>query len=230
MLQVFGPRLIQALVSRDYGMFERFTETARRTLYFARHETTELGGTTIEAEHILLGLLRADKGPTPHCFAVADLSYTDARARIRAHWGVRQHLPSSVELPFSDETRRILQYAKTEADRLGHRYIGTGHLLLGVLGEEGSFAAGMLRGHGMTLEHLREYIVKPSGVPEPEPEGAPAGNGVWVKHGEFDALETLERIRWLAEELGRSQTHVDDSRSLVDEIHHHVDTLKRHLA
>ena len=78
-------------------MFERFTEEARRTLFFARYETTELGGMAIEAEHILLGLLRADKGPTPRLFAVADLSYSDARAEIRTHWGARQQIPTSVE-------------------------------------------------------------------------------------------------------------------------------------
>jgi len=203
-------------------MFERFNETARRTLFFARHETTELGGVAIEPEHILLGLLRADKGPTPHLFAAADLSYADARAKIRAHCGVRQQVPTSVELPFADQTQRILQHAREEADRLGHKYIGTGHLLVGVLREDGSFAAGMLRSHGMTIEGIREHIVKPPVVPEPEPLFA-------ITLEAFDAVVSLERIRCLAEELGRSRPHVD-TRSLVDEIHHHLDALKRHLA
>src|SRR5438445_11166984 len=104
-------------------MFERFTVTASRTLFFAWHETTALGGSAIEAEHILLGLLRADKGPTPHLFAVADLSYTDARSNIRAHCGVRQQVPTSVELPLSDQTGRIPQHLMEEADRLGHKHI-----------------------------------------------------------------------------------------------------------
>jgi len=211
-------------------MFERFTETARLTLFFARYETAELGGSAIEAEHILLGLLRADKGPTPHLFAVADLSYTDARSNIRAHWGVRQQVPTSVELPLSDQTGRILQYAMEEADRLGHKYIGTGHLLLGVLREEGSFAAGMLRRHGMTIEDLRERIVEPPVVPEPEPEAPAEGSGLCVKREAFDAVVSLERIRMLAEELGRSKPQIDDTRIFVDEIHRHVDALKRHVA
>src|SRR5713101_7083980 len=103
-------------------MFERFTDTARATLFFARHETTELGGMTIEAEHMLLGLLRADKGSTPHLFAVANLSYTSARNKIRAHWGPRQQVPTSVELPFNDQTERILRSAAEEADRLAHKH------------------------------------------------------------------------------------------------------------
>jgi ATP-dependent Clp protease ATP-binding subunit ClpC len=167
-------------------MFERFTETARRTLFFARHETTELGGLAIEAEHILLGLLRADKGPTPHLFAVAGLSYTDARAKIRAHLGTRQRVPTSVELPFSDQTQRILSYATEEADRLGHKSIGTGHLLSGVLREDGSFAAGMLRMHGMMIEDLRGHLVKSPIAAEPE--SPPGENGLWVKRKAFDAV------------------------------------------
>lgn len=61
-------------------MFERFTESARRTLFFARFEVSELGGVAIEAEHILLGILRADDGPTPRVFAGAGPSYSDARS------------------------------------------------------------------------------------------------------------------------------------------------------
>jgi ATP-dependent Clp protease ATP-binding subunit ClpC len=211
-------------------MFERFTETAKRTLFFARHETTELGGMAIEAEHMLLGLLRADKGPTPHLFAIANLSYSDARARIRSHWGVRPQVPTSVELPFSDQTERIVMYAIEEADRLGHKYIGTGHLLLGVLRQDSSFAAAMLRSHGMTIEDLREQIVKPPTVSEPEPEAPAEGHSVLVKHEAFDAIVCLERIRWLAEELRRSQSHDDERHGLIDQIHQHLDALKRHLA
>ena len=81
--------------------FDRFTVTARLTLFFARYEAGELGGTSIEAEHILLGLLRTDKGPTPHLFVVADLSYSDARARIRAHLGVQPQVPDSVGPSYS---------------------------------------------------------------------------------------------------------------------------------
>src|SRR6266851_1161523 len=136
-------------------MFERYTETARRTLFSARHEATELGDMAIEPEHLLLGLLRADEGPTPQLFVRARLSYTDAHAQIRTHRGVHERISTSVEMPFSAETRRIILYTVEEADRLGQRQIGTGHVLLGVLREESSFAAGILRSHGMTVEGLR---------------------------------------------------------------------------
>lgn len=211
-------------------MFELFTVTARLALFFARHEAGEMGGTSIEAEHMLLGLLRADRGPTPHAFAVADLSYADARVRIRAQCGVQPQVPDSVDLPISDQTERILQYATEEADRLDDKYVGAGHLLLGVLREDGSFAAGMLRAHGMTIENVREHVVKPAAVPEPEPEAPGEVSGLWLKREALDAVVSLERIRYLAEEIGRSRTQGEDTRGLVDEIHHHLDALKRHLA
>jgi ATP-dependent Clp protease ATP-binding subunit ClpC len=211
-------------------MFERLTVTAGMTLFFARQETTELGGMTIEPEHLLLGLLRADKGPTPRLFGLAKLSYGDARAEIRSHWGVRPHVATSVELPFADQTERILQYATEEADRAAHTHIGTGHLLLGLLRENGSFAAAMLKGHGMAIDDLRDHIMQPPAVAEPEPETPGDGNVVVVTGLSFDAVVSVERIRVLAEEIARSQNDGMDTRSLIDEIHYHLDALKQHVA
>jgi len=135
-----------------------------------------------------------------------------------------------VEIPFSKQVEHILQYATEEADRLGHKSIGAEHLLLGVLREDGSFAAGMLSRRGITLEGLRERLLKPPVVPEPKLNAPARGGGVRVEHQAFDAIVSLEKIRWLAEELARSQPDVDDTRGLIDEIHLHLDALKRHLA
>jgi hypothetical protein len=88
----------------------------------------------------------------------------------------------------------------------------------------------MLRTHGMTIEDLRDHMVKSPAVPEPEPEAPVEGLAVRVKHDAFDAIASLERIRWFAEDLARSQPDVDDTHSLIDEIHHHLDALKQHLA
>jgi ATP-dependent Clp protease ATP-binding subunit ClpC len=209
-------------------MFERFTEPARRTLFFARYETTELGGGEIAPEHLLLGLLREANGPMPYLFAGANLSYTGARTEIRAHWGVRERVPTSVEIPFAEPTTRILQYATEEADRLGHKPIGTGHLVLGILREESSFAAEILRRHAMTSDALRKDLLDPAVAPEPEPPVPAEGNAVYITSGPFDALRLLEGIRLLAEELGRSTNHGERTH-LLDQIHSHVDALKRHL-
>jgi hypothetical protein len=77
---------------------------------------------------------------------------------------------------------------------------------------------------------LRDLIVKSLVIPEPEPETPPKGAGLWVKHEAFDPVASLERIRFLAEELVRSETDVQKARGLMDAIHRHLDALKRHLA
>src|SRR4051812_18503378 len=146
-------------------MFERYTEAARRTLFFARYEATTVGGAAIEPEHLLLGLLRGDKGLTRQLFASGKLSYTDARGKILHHFGVMEHIPPSREIPFSQLTDRILRRAAAEADSLRHREIGPEHLLLGLLMEGGSFAAALLNTHGLSAEAARQRIRSVSPTP-----------------------------------------------------------------
>src|ERR1043165_6900512 len=142
-------------------MFERFTESSRLTLFIARWEATEIGGAAVEAERVLLGLLRVDKGWRPNLFAAEGLSYGAVRQEIRAHWGTRSSVPVSEDLPFSEQVERILRYAVDEADRAAQKYVGSAHVLLGLLGEEGSFAAQMLARHGMTIDAVRERVGRP---------------------------------------------------------------------
>ncbi len=196
-------------------MFERFTETARRALFFSRYETTELGGDAIEPEHLLLGLVRTDRGPLPRVFALANMSYSQVRAEIQSRWGERQHPAQRVEIPFSGQTKRILQYTAEEADRADHKQIDTGHLLLGVLREEHSFATEMLNRHGISLRQARELIATPDAVAEPTA---------------VEAIVAVEQIRWLTAQLAASENAPDARRSLIDAIHHELDALKQHLA
>ena len=89
-------------------MFERYCEAARRTLFFARFETSQLGGVAIETEHVLLGLLRDNKGLTRTIFTRAQLTYADVHREIEAR-GAGERVSTSVEIPFSAETKRVLQ-------------------------------------------------------------------------------------------------------------------------
>jgi len=141
-------------------MFERYTERARRVLFFARYEATQLGSTSIETEHLLLGLIREGKGLTSRIFARSHLSLDSIRKEIEGRTVFREKVSTSVEIPFSAETKRVLQYAAEEADRLLHTYIGTEHLLLGILREERSVAASILYEKGMRLASVREDIVQ----------------------------------------------------------------------
>ena len=134
-------------------MFERYTEKARRTIFFARYEASQFGSSYIEAEHLLLGLLREDKALSfgllrPH-------SMESIRKQIENHTTIRERVSTTIDLQLSNESRRILAFGADEASTLGHRHIGTEHLLLGMLREEGSFAAAILREQGISLEHAR---------------------------------------------------------------------------
>jgi ATP-dependent Clp protease ATP-binding subunit ClpC len=141
-------------------MFERYTERARRVLFFARYEASQLGSVSIETEHLLLGLIREGKGLTSRIFARSHLSLENIRKEIEGRTVFREKVSTSVEIPFSAETKRVLGCAAEEADRLLHNYIGTEHLLLGILREERSVAASILMEKGMRLHTVREDIVQ----------------------------------------------------------------------
>jgi ATP-dependent Clp protease ATP-binding subunit ClpC len=140
-------------------MFERYTERARRVLFFARYEASQLGSVSIETEHLLLGLIREGKGLTSRIFARSHLSLEAIRKEVEGRTVFREKVATSVEIPFSAETKRVLQFAAEEADQLSHNYIGTEHLLLGILREEQSVAATILVEKGMRLATVREDIV-----------------------------------------------------------------------
>ncbi len=141
-------------------MFERYTERARRVLFFARYEASQLGSISIETEHLLLGLIREGKGLTSRIFARSHLSLENIRKEIEGRTVFREKVSTSVEIPFSAETKSVLKFAAEEADRLLHNYIGTEHLLLGILREERSVAASILIEKGMRLNAVREDIVQ----------------------------------------------------------------------
>jgi ATP-dependent Clp protease ATP-binding subunit ClpA len=140
-------------------MFERYTERARRVLFFARYEASQLGSLSIETEHLLLGLFREGKGLTGRIFARVHLSLENVRKEIENRTVFHEKVSTSVEIPFSLEVKRVLGFAAEEADRLRHNYIGTEHLLLGILREERSVAGSLLMEKGMRLHAVRGDIV-----------------------------------------------------------------------
>jgi ATP-dependent Clp protease ATP-binding subunit ClpC len=99
-------------------MFERYTEKARRVIFFARYEASQFGSPYIETEHLLLGLLREDKALTNR-FLRSHASVESIRKQIEAHTTIREKVSTSVDLPLSNECKRVLAYAAEEAERLG---------------------------------------------------------------------------------------------------------------
>ena len=147
-------------------MFERFTEKARRVVFFARYEASQFGSPYIESEHLLLGLLREDKALT-YRFLRPPGTMEAIRKAIEQHTTVREKTPTSIDLPLSNESKRALAYAAEEAERLSHQHIETEHLLLGLLREEQCFAAKVLHDRGVRLDQVREEL---KGSPHEPPE------------------------------------------------------------
>jgi hypothetical protein len=137
-------------------MFERFTEKARRVIFFARYEASAFGSPSIETEHLLLGFLREYKGISR--LRLPNVDNDSIRKEIAAATLVRERIPASVDLPLSDESKDVLKYAAEEADRLNHRHIGTEHLLLGLLRDKRHFAAQLLGQRGAELEKVRAQM------------------------------------------------------------------------
>jgi ATP-dependent Clp protease ATP-binding subunit ClpC len=140
-------------------MFERYTEKARRVIFFARFEASQFGASQIEPEHILLGMLREDPHISARFFPDGSPGYGPIRKHIedRVVIGSRATV-SNVDLPLSAEAKRVLTYAAQEAEKLGHRNIGTDHLLLGLLVEEGTIAHELLTEMGVVLYDVRKVI------------------------------------------------------------------------
>jgi uncharacterized protein (TIGR02246 family) len=146
-------------------MLERYTEKARRVIFFARYEASQYGNPHIETEHLLLGLFRED-----HRLAQKLLDkkggVQSLREEIESQVKRGERLSTSVEVPLSAESKRILNLAAEESERLGQKHVGTEHLLLGILRENNCWAARLLTERGLKLDWLREELAHPSTDPQ----------------------------------------------------------------
>jgi len=167
-------------------MFERYTEKARRVIFFARYEASQFGSPYIETEHLLLGLLREDKALTNR-FLRSHASVESIRKQIEGHTTIREKVSTSVDLPLSNECKRVLAYAAEEAERLSHKHIGTEHLLLGLLREEKCFAAEILQERGLRLPAIREELQRTT------QEKAPSSQSSKGQRGEQSMLSEFSR-------------------------------------
>jgi ATP-dependent Clp protease ATP-binding subunit ClpC len=159
-------------------MFERYTEQARRTIFFALKEASNFGSPYIETEHLLLGLLH-DGFLTS--FALQGISVQRIRDDIMATLPRRKEIPTSVDLPLSKNAKQALSYGAEEAERLADRQIRNQHLLLGLMRVEASYGAQMLRQKGLDPANLRLRIAELQ--PEEEATIHGAGGGGWDTMG-----------------------------------------------
>ncbi len=145
-------------------MFERYTERARRVIFFARYEASQYGSPYIESEHLLLGLLREDRALAKWFPGEKNVD-AEIRREIEARITPRERISTSVEVPLTSECKKILDRAGETADRLGHRWVETEHLLIAILRKLRWLLKSLLHGASSLArfksnseKHLRPYI------------------------------------------------------------------------
>ena len=143
-------------------MFERFTEKARRVIFFARYEAAVLGASYIDHSHLLLGLLREDKGLFSKLVHDNDLLKNAAELMGLKPSGDK--VSTSVDLPLTTEAKRVLVFAAEEAESMGDPHVGTGHVLLGLLREPGA-ARDLLAARGLELTGVRKVVAEKERAP-----------------------------------------------------------------
>jgi ATP-dependent Clp protease ATP-binding subunit ClpC len=139
-------------------MFERFTDRARRVVVLAQTEARLLNHNYIGTEHILLGLIHEGEGVAARALESLGVSLEAVRAGVRSIIGEGASA-STGHIPFTPRAKKVLELSLREAIQLGHNYIGTEHILLGLLREGQGVAAQVLVGQGLTFDRARDVVV-----------------------------------------------------------------------
>lgn len=148
-------------------MFERFTEKAIKVIMLAQEEARRLGHNFVGTEQVLLGLIGEGTGVAAKTLKSMGVTLKDARAEVEKIIG-RGSGFVAVEIPFTPRAKRVLELSWDEARQLGHNYIGTEHLLLGLIREGEGVAARVLENLGVDLNKVRSNVVKMLGESKPQ--------------------------------------------------------------
>ena len=140
-------------------MFERFTDRARRVMVLAQEEARMLNHDYIGTEHLLLGLLGEAEGVAAKALESLGISLAAVRHQVEEIIGRGQHAPSG-HIPFTPRAKKVLELAQREARALGHDYVGTEHILLGLIREGDGVAAQVLVNMGADLNRVRQQVVQ----------------------------------------------------------------------
>ena len=140
-------------------MFERFTEKARRVVVYAQEEARMLNQNYIGTEHLLLGLIREQDGIAAKALESLNISLEDVRSQVEELIGKGTYVPTG-HIPFTPRAKKVLELSLREALQLGHNYIGTEHILLGLIREGEGVAAQVLLNLGADLEKVRSAVIQ----------------------------------------------------------------------
>ena len=155
-------------------MFERFTERARQVVVLAQDEARALKHNYIGTEHILLGLLREEEGLAARVLESLDITVEEVRAQVARIVGQGDEVTTG-QIPFTPRAKKVLELALREALSLGHNYIGTEHILLGLVRENEGVAARILLDFDADAEKIRNEIIRMLSGPGRRQAGAGGG-------------------------------------------------------
>ncbi|MCK5106625.1 MAG: ATP-dependent Clp protease ATP-binding subunit, partial [Elusimicrobiales bacterium] len=140
-------------------MGTRFTERAQRVILIAQEEAKRLNHDYVGTEHILLGLVALGEGVSAQVLANLNVDIRKVRSEIEKIVGTGDNMMLLGEIPFTPRAKKVLEYAVEEAQHMGHTYIGTEHILMGLIREEEGVAARVLDNLGLKLETVREEVM-----------------------------------------------------------------------
>jgi ATP-dependent Clp protease ATP-binding subunit ClpC len=140
-------------------VFERFTEPARQVVVLAQDEARELKHNYIGTEHILLGLIREEQGLAARVLGSLGVTLEGVRAQVGRIIGSGDDVTTG-EIPFTPRTKKVLELSLREALALGHNYIGTEHILLGIVAEGEGVACRILLDFGVSSDAVRDGVVR----------------------------------------------------------------------
>jgi hypothetical protein len=140
-------------------MFERFTERARKVVVLAQEEARHFNHNYIGTEHLLLGLLREDEGVAARALASLNVTLDEVREQVESIVGYGEE-GTGAQAPFTPRSKKVLELALREALQLGHNYIGTEHILLGLVRENEGVASQMLSGMGVEADDVYEQVIR----------------------------------------------------------------------
>jgi ATP-dependent Clp protease ATP-binding subunit ClpC len=186
-------------------MFERFTDRARRVVVLAQEEARMLNHNYIGTEHILLGLIHEGDGVAARALTSLDISLDAVRLQVEEIIG-RGRAATAGHIPFTPRAKKVLELALREALQLGHNYIGTEHILLGLIREGEGVAAQVLEKLGADLNRVRQTVIQLL-------SGYTAGKGETTP-GEADIAMSAELSRQGAPTCPNCFAALDDSLAI----------------
>jgi ATP-dependent Clp protease ATP-binding subunit ClpC len=203
-------------------MFERFTDRARRVVVLAQEEARMLNHNYIGTEHILLGLIHEGEGVAAKALESLGISLEAVRQQVEEIIGQGQQAPSG-HIPFTPRAKKVLELSLREAQRLGHNYIGTEHILLGLIREGEGVAAQVLVKLGADLSRVRQQVIQLlHGYQGKEPAAAGEPPSGWAgREGRTLLPQLLDRVTAMESRLSAIEQRVGtgpDMRELDQQI------------